>query len=37
MPTCENAELFFTALIGSLTIALLFLALREDFLRLRGR
>jgi hypothetical protein len=37
MPYCENAEIFFTALIGALTLALLFLTLREDALRSRSR
>jgi len=37
MPHCQNAEIFFTALIGALTLALLFLALREDLLRSRSR
>ena len=34
---CDSAEIFFTALIGSLTVALLFLTLREDALRARSR
>ena len=33
----DSAEIFFTALIGALTCALLFLALREDVLRARSR
>ena len=37
MPHCENAEIFFTALIGALTLALLVLTLREDLLRFRSR
>jgi hypothetical protein len=37
MPHCQNAEIFFTALIGALTLALLFLTLREDLLRSRAR
>ena len=37
MPPCENAEIFFTALIGSLTLVLLVLTLREDLLRSRSR
>ena len=34
---CDPAELFFTALIGALTVALLVLTLREDLLRVRSR
>ena len=37
MPYCQPAEIFFTALIGALTLALLFLALREDRMRSRSR
>jgi hypothetical protein len=37
MPYCQNAEIFFTALIGALTLALLVLTLREDFMRSRPR
>ncbi len=37
MPYCQNAEIFFTALIGAQTLALLILALREDLLRSRSR
>ena len=37
MPYCQNAELFFTALIGALTLALLVLTMREDLLRSRSR
>ena len=33
----DSAEIFFTALIGALTVALLFLTLREDVLRARSR
>lgn len=33
MPDCQLAEVFFTALIGTLTVALLALAFREDRLR----
>ena len=33
----QNAEIFFTALIGAQTLALLLLTLREDFLRSRSR
>jgi hypothetical protein len=36
MPHCQPAELFFTALIGTLTLALLLLALREDLMRSRS-
>lgn len=35
MPQCQAAEIFFTAIIGGLTLALLVLALREDRLRAR--
>ena len=37
MPYCQNAEIFFTALIGALTLALLVLTMREDLLRSRSR
>ena len=37
MPDCQPAEIYFTVLIGTFTVALLFLALREDFLRWKGR
>lgn len=37
MPYCQPAEIFFTALIGALTLALLFLTLREDRMRSRSR
>ena len=37
MPYNPSAEIFFTALIGALTLALLVLALREDLLRSRSR
>ena len=33
----QSAEIFFTALIGALTLALLFLTLREDLMRFRSR
>ena len=36
MPHCQLAELFFTALIGSLTLALLILTLREGSLQSRS-
>jgi hypothetical protein len=37
MPDCQPAEIYFTLLIGTFTFALLALALREDFMRWRGR
>lgn len=37
MPDCQAAEIFFTALIGTFTVVLLFLAFREDRLRAKGR
>jgi hypothetical protein len=37
MPDCQPAEIFFVVLIGTFTMALLILALREDFLRWKGR
>ena len=37
MPHCDVAEIFFTGLIGSLTLALTWLTLREGFMRARGR
>ena len=37
MPQCQPAEIVFTLLIGALTLALTWLTLREDFLRVRGR
>jgi hypothetical protein len=37
MPHCDAAEIFFTLLIGSFTMALLVLALREDYLRWKCR
>lgn len=37
MPDCQPAEVFFLILIGSMTAAFLFLTLREDFLRWKGR
>lgn len=37
MPHLQVADLVFTILIGSLTLALSVLTLREDFLRLKGR
>jgi hypothetical protein len=33
MPMCQGAEIFFTAIIGSFTLALLILSFREDRLR----
>jgi len=37
MPDCTLPEILFTALIGTFTLALLFLTFREDRLRARGR
>jgi len=37
MPDCQPAEILFTLLIGSFTLALTFLALREDYLRWKCR
>ena len=37
MPDCQPAEIFFTVLIGSFTLALTMLALREDYLRWKSR
>ena len=36
MPDCQLAEILFTALIGTLTMVLLVLTLREDRMRARG-
>jgi hypothetical protein len=36
MPHCQPAEIFFTLLIGGFTLALMFLTLREDYLRSKG-
>lgn len=33
MPHCQPAEIIFTLLIGSFTLALAFLTIREGFLR----
>jgi hypothetical protein len=37
MPYCQPAEIFFTVLIGALSMALLLLTLREDLMRSRSR
>ncbi len=37
MPHLSGADIVFTIIIGSFTLALTALALREDFLRLKGR
>jgi len=37
MPDLQGADMVFTVLIGSLTLALTILTLREDFLRLKHR
>ena len=37
MPDCQPAEISFMILIGSMTMIFLVLALREDFLRWKGR
>lgn len=37
MPHCQAGEIVFTLLIGSLTLALTWLTLREGFMRARGR
>jgi len=37
MPDLQNADIVFTAIIGSMTLALTLLTLREDFLRLKHR
>jgi hypothetical protein len=37
MPHLQGADIVFTILIGSLTLALAILTLREDLLRLKGR
>ncbi len=37
MPHCQFPEIFFTALIGAFTLALMILSLRETFLRSRGQ
>ena len=37
MPDCQSPEIFFTALIGIFTMALMILYVRETYLRSRGR
>ena len=37
MPNLQGADIVFTLIIGTLTLALTFLTLREDFLRMKGR
>ncbi len=37
MPDLQNADIVFTVILGSMTLALTFLTLREDFLRLKHR
>lgn len=37
MPHCQPAEMVFTLLIGSFTLALTWLTLREAVMRSRGR
>jgi hypothetical protein len=37
MPHCQLPEILFTVLIGTFTVALMILSLREAFLRSRGQ
>lgn len=37
MPDLQGADIVFTFIIGSLTLALTILTMREDLLRLKGR
>ena len=37
MPHLQGADIVFTIIIGTLTLALTVLTMREDFLRLKGR